>query len=314
MPGSIIVQLHSAVTGPAADEEEVVPLNARPAAAPHPTAAGRVTSTVLYLDRGLAMDTFYLGTHQPHWLNRPGFPLFISHRQLARRRSMPPAACRWALDSGGFTELSMNGRWITTPEEYVTAAASYAEGIGALDFAAPQDWMCEPFMIERTGLSVAEHQHRTVDELPDAAPSRARAGIHASSARVAACRITSPASDLYASAGVDLAALPRVGLGSVCRRQSTERDSGDCRCTALLAASGCTGSASRPAACTCMVTCWPRPTRWPGVTPHAANHPCPGAADTRTAPTAWCTPPAGVTASSPGTPRSAARTAFSTLI
>ena len=27
--------------------------------------------------------------------------------------------------------------------------------------------------------------------------------------------------DLYASAGVDLAALPRVGLGSVCRRQST---------------------------------------------------------------------------------------------
>ena len=27
--------------------------------------------------------------------------------------------------------------------------------------------------------------------------------------------------DLYAAAGVDLAALPRVGLGSVCRRQST---------------------------------------------------------------------------------------------
>ena len=27
--------------------------------------------------------------------------------------------------------------------------------------------------------------------------------------------------ELYASAGVDLAALPRVGLGSVCRRQST---------------------------------------------------------------------------------------------
>ena len=87
------------------------------------------------------MITFYLGGW-PHWLTRADSRCSFSHRQLARRRSMPPASCRWALDSGGFTELSLHGRWVTSAEEYATAAASYAERIGNLDFAAPQDWMC----------------------------------------------------------------------------------------------------------------------------------------------------------------------------
>jgi hypothetical protein len=164
---------------------------------------------------------FYLGTHQPHWLWQANFPLFVSHRQLARRpRRLRPAACRWALDSGGFTELSLRGRWVTAAEDYAQAVTIYAQRIGRLDFAAPMDWMCEPFMIERTGLSVAEHQHRTVANYlllrqlaPDLPFIPVLQGWHL--ADYLACV------DLYASAGVDLAAAARVGLGSVCRRQST---------------------------------------------------------------------------------------------
>ncbi|GAA1258657.1 hypothetical protein GCM10009677_06810 [Sphaerisporangium rubeum] len=48
------------------------------------------------------------------------------------------------------------------PAVYAEAVATYTHTIGGLDFAAPQDWMCEPFMLERTGLSIAEHQERTV--------------------------------------------------------------------------------------------------------------------------------------------------------
>jgi hypothetical protein len=59
--------------------------------------------------------------------------------------------CRWALDSGGFTELFIHGRWVTPAAAYVEAVDHYAERIGGMDFAAPQDWMCEPVMIERTG-------------------------------------------------------------------------------------------------------------------------------------------------------------------
>src|SRR6266545_2636303 len=105
---------------------------------------------------------FYLGTHKPHWLGLVDFPLMVSHRTLAQRRTLPRARAPWALDSGGFTEIATYGHWTIPPQAYVEAVARYAAEIGQLDWAAPQDWMCEPIMVERSGLSVAEHQHRTI--------------------------------------------------------------------------------------------------------------------------------------------------------
>src|SRR6266511_3435584 len=113
------------------------------------------------------MECFYLGAHQPAWLARLEIPLLVSHRRLAGRRRLPRAVCRWALDSGGFTELSLYGRWQTSPAVYARAAARYAEEIGNLVWAAPQDWMCEPIVLARTGLSVVEHQARTVGNYMD---------------------------------------------------------------------------------------------------------------------------------------------------
>ena len=49
--------------------------------------------------------TFYMGSHQPHWLATTEVPLFVSHRRLAARRSFPRAATAWALDSGAYSEL-----------------------------------------------------------------------------------------------------------------------------------------------------------------------------------------------------------------
>lgn len=60
----------------------------------------------------------YLGTNEPSWLwNRDmgQTRLFISRRRFERLKSWKPARSRWALDSGGFTELSHQRR-IT--EEY----------------------------------------------------------------------------------------------------------------------------------------------------------------------------------------------------
>lgn len=62
---------------------------------------------------------FWLGTHEPAWLNRTCVPLFISRRRLERRKRLPRATCPWALDSGGFTELSMHGRWTLDAKRYV---------------------------------------------------------------------------------------------------------------------------------------------------------------------------------------------------
>lgn len=163
---------------------------------------------------------FYLGAHQPHWLQRAGFPLFVSRRQLSRKRVLHPAACRWALDSGGFTELSMHGRWLLPAQDYAAAVTACRDQIGLLDFAAPQDWMCEPFILDRTGLAVREHQERTVANYLDlrrAAPALPFIPVLQGWTLADYLRCA----DLYRQAGVNLAALPRVGLGSVCRRQST---------------------------------------------------------------------------------------------
>ncbi|MBN1170875.1 MAG: hypothetical protein JXA67_01770, partial [Micromonosporaceae bacterium] len=115
---------------------------------------------------------FLLGTHQPGWLATLGVPLFISDRRLRVYKHLPRAIAPWACDSGGFTELQQYGTWTTTPAEYVTRLRRYREEIGNLIWAAPQDWMCEPFVITGgqagalrfagTRLSVAEHQRRTV--------------------------------------------------------------------------------------------------------------------------------------------------------
>lgn len=168
------------------------------------------------------MPLFYLGTHLPSWLSKPevDVPLFVSHRRLKVRKRLPRATSRWALDSGGFTELSIHGKWVTTPTEYLDATHRYAAEVGRLDWAAPMDWMCEPFMLRKTGLSIDRHQGLTVENV-----SLLRA--HTTDvwfvpvlqgwtvADYMAC------AERYAAAGIDVTTEPLVGIGSVCRRQST---------------------------------------------------------------------------------------------
>jgi hypothetical protein len=164
---------------------------------------------------------FYLGTHEPSWLPRAGCPLFVSRRRLARlKTSLPRASERWALDSGGFTELNLHGRWETSPARYADEARRYASEIGRMDWAAIQDWMCEPFVLEKTGKTVAEHQHlstASLVELRSIAPDVSWCPV------LQGWRVDDYLEhvELYRSAGFDLAREPIVGVGSVCRRQGT---------------------------------------------------------------------------------------------
>lgn len=159
---------------------------------------------------------FYLGTHEPLWLERTDVPLFVSFRRFERvRRRLPRALGPWALDSGGFTEIDQHGRWVMGEDEYVEGVRWLAEGVGGLEWAAPMDWMCEPHMVERTGLSVEEHQERTVGNflrLRDRGPfiPVLQGWTLPDYERCVG---------LYEAAGVDLRAEPVVGVGSVCRRQ-----------------------------------------------------------------------------------------------
>ena len=163
---------------------------------------------------------FYLGAHQPAWLGHVGVPLFVSHSRLAGRKTLPRAAAPWALDSGGFTELSLHGGWRSSASEYAAAVRRYRDEIGQLDWAAPQDWMCEPQVIAKTGLSVAAHQRLTIAnliELRELAPDLPIVPVLQGWTHGDYLRHV----EAYAAAGIDLASEPLVGLGTVCRRQAT---------------------------------------------------------------------------------------------
>jgi hypothetical protein len=185
-----------------------------------------------------AHRVFYLGTHRSSWLDQvecsvdvpdemvaswvesAGIPLFISRRQLEKRRKLPRARARWALDSGGFTELSKFGRWELTAREYVALVRRFRDEIGMLDWAAPMDWMCEIEQLHRTWLSVPQHVERTVNnflELRSLAPDLPIIPV------LQGLRMQDYALclRLYEKAGVDLRKEKAVGLGSVCRRQAS---------------------------------------------------------------------------------------------
>src|SRR4051812_37693952 len=105
---------------------------------------------------------FYLGTHQPHWLQRTETPLFVSRRRLVERKKPTRALGPWALDSGGFTELSLHGQWQTEARQYAAEVRRWHDEVGNLQWAAVQDWMCEPLIRAMTGKSVREHQELTL--------------------------------------------------------------------------------------------------------------------------------------------------------
>jgi hypothetical protein len=163
---------------------------------------------------------FYLGAPEPSWLARAGVPLFVSRVRLARRRALPRAIAPWALDSGAFTELSRHGAWTISPKAYADEVRRYQDEIGALTFASPQDWMCEPQILARTGLTLADHQQRTLDnylELRQLAPDLPIIPV----LQGWTMDDYEAHMDAYGAAGVDLEAAPLVGIGSVCRREGT---------------------------------------------------------------------------------------------
>jgi hypothetical protein len=164
---------------------------------------------------------FYVGTDHPSWLWKEpiDYPLFISHRALGRYKNFKPADKSWSLDSGGFTELNMFGTWETTPRQYVANIRLYRSEVGNLDWAAPQDWMCEPQVLQKTKKTVLEHQQLTIAnfiELRSLAPELPI---------IPALQGWEPDDylrhrDMYSAAGIDLTLEPVVGMGTFCRRAS----------------------------------------------------------------------------------------------
>jgi hypothetical protein len=104
---------------------------------------------------------FFVGLHHPgdarHFARA-----CVSVRTLTRR--LKPLGCgEVLLDSGAFTELNLYGGYRTSVKEYADQIRRLHDaGIVKITAAVAQDYMCEAFMLAKTGMTVADHQRLTI--------------------------------------------------------------------------------------------------------------------------------------------------------
>jgi len=112
---------------------------------------------------------FYLGTHvlsHPFHFQR----CCISVNRLWRydkygilhRRVSDFLVNDWIMDSGAFTEISTYGKYRFPIEDYAIQVNRWRV-CGNLELAVAQDYMCEPSILTKTGLTVEKHQKLTIE-------------------------------------------------------------------------------------------------------------------------------------------------------
>lgn len=102
---------------------------------------------------------FYIGLHQP--ANAKYFSrCMISVNRLIRRKSNF-IVNEWIMDSGAFSQIYHLGQHMDVAD-YAELVKRWAK-CGKMVAAVAQDFMCEPFILDRTGATTAEHQKWTIE-------------------------------------------------------------------------------------------------------------------------------------------------------
>jgi hypothetical protein len=160
------------------------------------------------------MESFFIGLHHPSvaW---PFQRAMISVNSL-KNRIGPFRVNDWILDSGSFSQIKDSGRHTLSAQEYLGKIEQFSK-CGRLLAAVCQDWMCEPFILEKTGLSVGGHQERTIQsylELKAQAPVPILPVLQGFRPREYVSHVRAYGNLLFQGAW--------VGVGSVCNRNGNQ--------------------------------------------------------------------------------------------
>jgi hypothetical protein len=158
---------------------------------------------------------FYVGLHQPS--DAKHFDRCMVSVSRLRDRVSDFSVQEWMMDSGAFMELKLFGKYRDSVAEYAAQIKRWAR-CGNLIAAVSQDYMCEPFMLARTGLTVEDHQRLTISRYDTLHYLARETGVY-----------ILPVLQGYAPAeyvshikqyGRRLAPGAWVGVGSVCKRNA----------------------------------------------------------------------------------------------
>jgi hypothetical protein len=155
-------------------------------------------------------------------MEKTNVDLFISIRQLRKRKKKKfQQRGKIAIDSGGFTELSMFGEWKTTSNEYIEDLKNLIELGLEIEWASPQDWMVEEHILKKTGLTIKDHQRKTIENFIEL---REKCNfVHIIPVlQGQTLQDYFDHFEMYEMKNIDLRSEKIVGVGSVCRRQKTD--------------------------------------------------------------------------------------------
>jgi hypothetical protein len=161
---------------------------------------------------------FFVGLHHPSDARHFG-AAFISVNALRARKSFPGVS-DWILDSGAFTEISRHGGYRHGVEAYADEIVRWSSS-GRLLAAACQDFMCEPHIIAKTGLSVERHQELTIERYDALRAALADRGCSVPVLPVLQGYKPEEYERHVAMYGARLAPDAWVGVGSVCKRNGS---------------------------------------------------------------------------------------------
>ena len=160
------------------------------------------------------MFKFFVGIHQPadsRYFSRA----CVSINRL-RGRKKPLGCAEVLIDSGAFTELSTYGHYRHSVAEYAAEVRRlHEQGVVRVSAAVAQDYMCEPFMLAKTGLTQDEHQRLTIARYDALVAEQLPVPV------MPVLQGFSPESyvEHIRAYGPRLAPSMWVGVGSVCKRQ-----------------------------------------------------------------------------------------------
>lgn len=159
----------------------------------------------------------YVGTHNP--AHAPSLPrCMISANRLERRRKAVDSP-DWIIDSGAFTRIQ-SGRGHMDPVRYRDLVDRlFSVGLTA---AVSQDWMCEPFILDKCKATVEQHQHFTLWRYETLLSLWGDTSVYL----MPVLQGWTP--EQYADMTADLSPMlgkgAWVGVGSVCRRNSNPEE------------------------------------------------------------------------------------------
>lgn len=158
---------------------------------------------------------FFLGIHHP--ASAAAVPYaFVSVHALRGRKSGFPAN-EWIMDSGAFSTIERHGAYPDPVSTYAAEIRRFA-GCGRLLAAVSEDYMCEAWMLAKTGLTVPDHQRLTIERY-DALLAEDTAGVYV----MPVLQGYTPAEYVahVRAYGDRLGPGAWAGVGSVCKRNTT---------------------------------------------------------------------------------------------